>query len=298
MKFDITKITRAAGMAALRTRKNSPHLLFVAGVLGTTASTVLACRATLKLEKTLDDLEPAKNNVLAIKDGINKQTGTVSRQDYVQELVGYYTHTSLTMTKLYGPAALAGLAGIACLTGSHVQLTRRNTALMAAYTALDTAYKNYRERVRQAVGEEKELDLYRSMRTETIKNELDKKETVRSVDPNKWSAYARFFDEASTKWEKNPELNRLHVQAAQNFANEKLRAKGYLFLNEVYDMLGLEKTRAGQVVGWIMGGDGDNYVDFGMFEAHNSRARDFINGQERSILLDFNVDGVILDKIP
>lgn len=296
MKINMQGLTRTAGRALLKSRKNSPHILFAAGVVGTVASTVLASRSTLKLSDTLDELEVSKNNVLAVKDGLDKGVATVTKKVYVNEVTRHYTETSLKLGKLYGPAVLCGVAGIACLTGSHIQLTRRNSALMAAYAAVDTAYKNYRERVRQAVGENKELDLYRGMKTETIKNELDKKEVVRSVDPNKWSAYARFFDECSWKWEKNPELNRLHVQAAQNFANEKLRAKGYVFLNEVYEMLGLEKSQAGQVVGWVMGGSGDNYIDFGMFEAFNTR-NEFVNGQERSILLDFNVDGVILDKI-
>lgn len=297
MKINMSGLTRTAGKVLLKSKKNSPHILFVAGLAGTVASTVLASRSTLKLEEALDELTVSKNNVRAIQDGLNKQTGTVTKQDYMQEVTRHYAKVGVTMTKLYGPAVLAGGFGIACLTGSHVQLTRRNTALAAAYTAVDTAYKNYRERVKQAVGEDKELDLYRAMKTETIKNELDKKEVVRSVDPNKWSPYAVFFDESSKHWEKNPELNRIHVQAAQNYANQKLHARGYLFLSEVYDMLGLEPTAASQAVGWIVGGDGDSYVDFGMFEAHNERARSFVNGQERSILLDFNVDGTILDKV-
>jgi hypothetical protein len=52
------------------------------------------------------------------------------------------------------------------------------------------------------------------------------------------------------------------------------------------------------MVGWIDGGDGDGYVDFGIYDiaAVNNR-REFINGYEPSIILDFNVDGVIWDKI-
>lgn len=108
------------------------------------------------------------------------------------------------------------------------------------------------------------------------------------------SPYARFFDEASANWVKDPEINHIFVQCQQNFANNLLIARGHLFLNEVYDMLGIDRSSAGQVVGWVISGDGDNFVDFGMFEAHSAR---FVNGYERSILLDFNVDGVVVDKI-
>ena len=86
----------------------------------------------------------------------------------------------------------------------------------------------------------------------------------------------------------------------QNYANDTLKARGYLFLNEVYDMLGIPRTKAGQVVGWIYDEKhpiGDNFVDFGIVDVNNERSRAFMNGYERSIILDFNVDGNILDLI-
>jgi hypothetical protein len=124
------------------------------------------------------------------------------------------------------------------------------------------------------------------------KNEDGTKELIPHVDPNKWSPYARFFDEGSPEWKKNSELNRLYVQCQQNYANNLLRARGHVFLNEVYDMLGIDRSQAGSVVGWVIGTDGDNYVDFGLQRAFSSG----LIG-ERNILLDFNVDGVIYDKI-
>lgn len=41
--------------------------------------------------------------------------------------------------------------------------------------------------------------------------------------------------------------------------------------------------------------DNDNFIDFGVFDGDRPRARDFVNGYERSILLDFNVDGASAD---
>ena len=61
-------------------------------------------------------------------------------------------------------------------------------------------------------------------------------------------------------------------------------------------MLGIPKTKAGQVVGWVYDPEhpvGDNYVDFGLFDLDRERVRRFVNGDERNILLDFNVDGNI-----
>lgn len=111
------------------------------------------------------------------------------------------------------------------------------------------------------------------------------------------SNYARFFDEACTAWTKDPELNLMFLKCQEQFANEKLRSRGYLFLNEVYDMLGMPRTKAGQVIGWIYDEKnpvGDNYVDFDIYAEHNAN---FVNGYERPILLDFNVDGNIIDRL-
>jgi hypothetical protein len=132
-----------------------------------------------------------------------------------------------------------------------------------------------------------------------VENEkTGKKEYVKRVGPDGASIYARFFDPTSTSWSKEPEYNLIFVQCQQNYANDLLRARGHVFLNEVYDMLGIPRSQAGAVVGWILSQDRttDNYIDFGVFDDEKN-ARDFVNGYEGSILLDFNVDGVIFDKI-
>lgn len=290
--MDLTPITRKFGRNVLIIKKQSPHMFFAAGVIGTIASTVLACRATLKLSETLDEVQKDVNDVKLLR--ADNTIANYSDTNYKQDLAYIYAKSGLKIAKLYGPAAIVSVASITCLTGSHVQMTRRNAALMAAYGLVQKAYDEYRERVREQLGEDRELELYHAVKTEIIKNDEGKNEEVKTVDPNKWSPYARMFDEYSAYWEKDPEYNRLYLQCQQNYANNLLRSRGHVFLNEVYDMLGVERTKAGAVVGWIIGKDGDNFIDFGIYEAFNSR---FVNGIERSIILDFNVDGVIYDKI-
>lgn len=111
------------------------------------------------------------------------------------------------------------------------------------------------------------------------------------------SCYAKFFDETCAAWCNDSEYNLMFLKMQQQYATEKLRARGYLFLNEVYEMLGMPRTKAGQVIGWIYDENnptGDNYVDFDIYADHNAN---FVNGYERKVLLDFNVDGNILDRI-
>jgi hypothetical protein len=287
-------LTRTIARKALTFKKDSPHIFFAAGVVGVVASTVLACRATLKLESTLDEFNEDVSHVKELHDKNDKLAFEYLDNDRTHDLLYVYAKGSLKIAKLYAPAAVVGAISLTALTGSHVQLTRRNAALMAAYTAVQEAYDKYRDRVRSQLGDERELELYRGTTTEIVKGEDGKKGEVKIHDPNQRSAYSKFFDEYTKHWSKDPELNRYFIQCQQNYANHILKARGHIFLNEVYDMLGIERSSAGAVVGWVIGPDGDNFVDFGMFEAHN---RDFINGRERSIILDFNVDGVIYDKI-
>lgn len=282
MKISI-RVTRAFGKSKFMVQHNSPHILFGVGVLGIITSTVLACRATLKLEKTLDDLQNSKELMDASDNAPSNREITI-----------HYTRASFELVKLYGPAVGVGGASLLALTGSHVQLSRRNTALTVAYTSLHQAYAGYRNRVRGYVGDEKERDLYHGVTLEKVEGLDGKKKEIKVADPNGLSVYAKFFDEASPNWSKDPEINRLFVQCQQNYLNDRLYAIGHVFLNEAYDALGIDRTSAGQIVGWVVGDKGDNYIDFGIFDCASSR---FINGWERSVLLDFNVDGPVVDKI-
>ncbi len=291
-----TIVTKSAGRTKLHAQKNSPHILFVGGVIGVIGGTLLACRATLKLDKTLDEIKRDIEDTKALlkpeyMHGAD-EVGVTS-QEYYKDLGYVYTKATIRLGRLYAPAIIVTGTSIAALTGSHIQLTRRNTAVTMALAAVSKAYDDYRIRVQEELGEERELDIYRGVREEKV--EIDgKKELVKIKDPNHWSAYARMFDETSPNWHKDSELNRVFVQCQQNYMNHRLKAIGHVFLNEVYDALGMERSRAGAVVGWLSDGEGDCYIDFGMFEAFNSR---FINNMERSIILDFNVDGTIWDKI-
>ncbi len=278
-KFIPKALTKSAGRSALKLKKNSPHILFGLGVTGVIGGTVLACRATLKLERHINEFESEVEE--------NKEHATGQDMAYI-----YGKHTG-KIVALYAPAVLVGGAGLICLTTSHVQLTKRNGALTVAYAGMLRAYDEYRGRVREEVGEEKEVELFHGVDIEkAIIN--GKAVEVKTVDVNKLSQYTRIFDESNANYVKDAEINRVFIQCQQNYFNHLLQVRGHVFLNEVYQHLGFEHCRAGAIVGWAINKNGDNYIDFGLFEAHSAR---FINGDERAIVLDFNVDGVIFDLI-
>jgi hypothetical protein len=291
MKFGSGAIGRQLARQALKLDKNSPTILFGAGVAGVIGSTVLACRATLKLEDVLNEAE--KN----LKIAKTLEHREYSEKDRASDISLIYVKTSVNVLKLYAPAIILGGASIAALAQSHNILTKRNAALTAAYAALEKGFAEYRQRVVDKYGEEEDRNFRYGSREVDVLQDGDKK-TVTRVGTDSPSIYARFFDQLSPNWSKEPEYNLIFIRGQQNYLNDLLRSRGHVFLNDAYDELGIPRSKAGAVVGWILIGDyRDNYIDFGIFEGETQVARDFVNGREGAILLDFNVDGVIYDKI-
>jgi hypothetical protein len=288
MKIIPMKITRAVGKQVLSAKANSPHIFFAVGVVGAVGATFLACRATLKLEETLDDIHAEVREVKDVAETIRE-----TDKEYYKDIGYVYGKSALRLGRLYGPSVVLGAISIASLTGSHVQLTRRNTALAAAFTAVSTAFEEYRVKIQEELGEERERDIYRGVREEEYEDEKGKTQTHMIVDGQPFSVYARLFEESNKNWEPSFDHNRTFLTLQQNYFNHILQVRGHVFLNEVYDKLGFERSHIGQLVGWQLDGEGDGHIDFGMFETTNI---DFINGHERNIWLDFNVDGLIHQK--
>lgn len=293
----VNKLSCAAGRFGLKVQKYSPEILAGAGVVSIIGGVVLCCRATLKADEVMEEHEEKMIT-------IHRAASTVDDEEYTEldirrDKTIVYLQTAGNFAKLYAPGVGLTALGIGCLLGSYGILKKRNIALMAAYETLSTSFKEYRERVRQQIGEEDEKRIYHGTSiSESDDLENDKGERLPTLPSGyRPSVYARFFDETSTQWERSAELNKLNLCKWQDWANDLLNSRGHLFLNEVYDMLGMERSSAGAIVGWIKHGDGDGYVDFGIFNVNRPKARDFVNGLERSILLDFNVDGVIYDLI-
>lgn len=305
MKLIPDAVANKFGRPLLHLQKASPQVMFVGGVAAALTGTVLACRATLKLSDVLEETEKLKQKSellhqdwkeMPTEDGYNDKK-------YNKDMTVLKVKAVLNVTKLYAPSAGLIMLSVALLTGSHVTLNRRNASLTAAYASVDQAFEKYRDRVVQQLGTDADRDFRYGTETvsETIEGEDGKKKTVKHtrVDSSEMpSKYARFFDEMCNDWKSNPEYNRAFLHCQQTYANDRLRTRGHIFLNEVYDSLGIPRTKEGQVVGWVLDGKGDGYVDFGIFDdLTNPRVRDFVNGREYSILLDFNVDGLIFDKI-
>lgn len=303
MKLVPTAISRKVASQQLLASEHSPKILFGVGVVGMIGSTILACRATLKLESVLDEIEYTKNKAHAAKEQVDTGAAegvTYPDKEYRRDLALVSIQGVGKIAKLYAPAVVVGGISIACLTKSHNMLQDRGAALAAAYTAVSGAFDNYRERVIEKYGEEEDRKLrYDSETVDIVDEETGEiTTTTRAIDAP-GAAYARWFDEYSSRvWSRDPDINLLVLRNVQNRMNDRLQLKGHVFLNEVYDALGMSHTKAGAIVGWRYGSDfGDGFIDFGIWEGDNPAVIDFFNGREGAVLLDFNVDGVIFDKL-
>lgn len=307
-KTDVTnKITRAFGKAGLFLKKHSPEIMIVGGCVGVVASTVMACKATTKLSQITQRM---KNEEAAVKQCLSGEINLpeeYTEKDGKKDLAIIRTKAGLEIAKLYAPAAIVGGLSLACILGSHNILSKRSAALAAAYSTMEASFKGYRGRVIERFGEELDKELRYNIREVKVEEEVvdesgkkkKVKKTVKVAGPEAESDYARFFDNGCNGWQKDSEHNLWFLKQQQNFANEKLKRQGYLFLNDVYDSLGIPLTKAGHHVGWIYdeNGQGDTYVDFGIYNINKPENRDFVNGIENVILLDFNVQGNIDDLV-
>lgn len=303
-------VTRSLHKVGFKLKKHSPEILVAVGVVGTVASVVMACKATLKVHEIVDD---TKELIDEIHEGVEQEKCTSDGELYTAEIANrdltiVYAKTCWKFVKLYGPAVAVGAVSIGCMLASNNILRKRNVALAAAFTAVDTSFKEYRGRVVERFGKELDRELRYNIKAKEIEervvdengNEATVTKTVEVMDPNAHSIYSVVFCEGNLGWSRNAELNKVFLIKQQNYANDRLKAQGYLTLNEVYDMLGIQRTAYGQIAGWVWSEDGtvgDNFVDFGIFDIYNEKACDFLNGIEKSIILDFNCIGNILEYI-
>lgn len=298
------KIKNMLNKTKLSVVKHGPQFMIIGGVAATVVGAVMACKATLKLSDILDESKDTLDKIHMVENSHNEE---YTEEDAVKDKTIVYVQTGVKLIKNYAlPMAVMG-AGITSILAGNKILKNRYAALTAAYATLDSSFKGYRERVKERFGEEVEREIRYNLQvekhivTDDEGNVTEKEVVVAPADIDGYSPYAQFYDVGNHNWEEDLSARLLFLNAQQQYANDLLKSRGYLYLNEVYENLGLNKTKAGQVVGWIYDPEhndvGDNYVDFGIYNVNRRNCIDFVNGDCEAILLDFNVDGNIWEKI-
>lgn len=306
-----TELATKAGQILVKTKlgikKHSPEILVVTGIGTGIVAAIIACKQTIKANDIVAEARKSLQNIEDVKElaANNEVEYTEENEQEDRKTIGM--QVAVGMVKTYALPVGLGILSITCILAGHHILKKRNVALAAAYSALSTDFTNYRKRVVDKYGKDVDFMLKNGLEKQIVANQVidpetgevkETKEEVLTYEGDKLSQYARVFDEVgSTQWTPSADHNRAFLLMEQNYFNERIRTRGYIFLNEVYERLGFRPTKAGSVVGWVYQNADYEGIDFGIFTAHTQKAAEFLEGTEPSIILDFNVQGDILSLV-
>lgn len=298
MKINTKTLRKSFKKAQLTVRKHSPEILMVAGVIGTVAGAVMACKETLELEDVLDECKQEKMELEEQYAMCEEYSEDALKKDQVKLTI----KQAVKIVKLYAPSVIMEATSIGVIFASNDIMRKRNASMAAAYATLNSMYKRYRQNVIESYGEEVDKDMRFGVKHEKV-TEIDEdgnkvKIDARIVDLDNTalaiSDYSRFFQSGCKGFDASSgRYNLLYLKGIQAMFNNKLIADGYVMLNDVYRELGFDTIPEGWSIGWVYDEAnpiGDNYIDFGLYEARNKNQR-AVNDWEPVILMDFNVDG-------
>ena len=298
MKINTKTLRKSFKKVQLTVRKHSPEILMVAGVIGTVAGAVMACKETLELEDVLDECKQEKMELEEQYATCEEYSEDALKKDQVKLTIKQVAK----IVKLYAPSVIMEATSIGVIFASNDIMRKRNASMAAAYATLNSMYKRYRQNVIESYGEEVDKDMRFGVKHEKV-TEIDEdgnkvKIDARIVDLDNTalaiSDYSRFFQSGCKGFDASSgRYNLLYLKGIQAMFNNKLIADGYVMLNDVYRELGFDTIPEGWSIGWVYDEAnpiGDNYIDFGLYEARNKNQR-AVNDWEPVILMDFNVDG-------
>lgn len=298
MKINTKTLRKSFKKAQLTVRKHSPEILMVAGVIGTVAGAVMACKETLELGDVLDECKHEKMELEEQYAMCEEYSEDTLKKDQVKLTI----KQAAKIVKLYAPSVIMEVTSIGVIFASNDIMRKRNASMAAAYATLNSMYKRYRQNVIESYGEEVDKDMRFGVKHEKV-TEIDEdgnkvKVDARIVDLDNTalaiSDYSRFFQSGCKGFDASSgRYNLLYLKGIQAMFNNKLIADGYVMLNDVYRELGFDTIPEGWSIGWVYDESnpiGDNYIDFGLYEARNKNQR-AVNDWEPVILMDFNVDG-------
>lgn len=243
--------------------KHSPEILTGIGIAGMVTSTVLAVKATPKALSLIEEERECRE--IDIKNGIEEGVLPVdiSPKDMVK-----------LCWKCYIPAAITGVVSAACIIGASAVNNKRNAVLATAYTLSETALTEYREKVVEQIGEEKEREVRDSIaRDKVAKHPVSPNEVIFTGKGKTLfyeTLFGRYFEFDIDKLKK-----------IENELNRRMRSEMHISLNEFYYEVGLDEVEAGHDIGW----DIDNgYIEI---EFSPTMLEKPINGYETCIAISF-----------
>lgn len=309
---NLTNTLSRVGTAALRTLEHhAPKILLGASIVCGIGATVTACKATLKLPETMKEITENVEAAKAIEVEEGEQDATKNK-----EVVKSYISGGVKLAKLYGPSVGLTVTSVACALAGNRMMNQRYAGALAALGSTEKMFDNYRKRVVEEFGEEKDTQFANGIREVVTEEPVLNKDGTPKTDKNgevkttkktsveydpSVNKYSRMFDEVSSReWDPNPDYNVTTLLGRQQYFNDMLHSHRYLFLNTVYKELGYPITAYGQDMGWIIDDDTPNaVVDLGLYDLTNSGKRriEDIDKYANACLLTFKGVRYIKDKV-
>lgn len=222
MSFDLTKTTKTVGRWM---DNNSPALLSAVAIVGVVSTVAMAIKAT-----------PKAMLVLETEERFRREEGNLPEINTLDKM-------ELTW-KIYLPSAVMGLITIGCIIGSNHISTRRNAALISLIGVAENVLREYQEKVVETIGENKEEKIHANIAQDQIDNHPVTESTIIMTGHGSYLCYDNF----------SKRYFRSEIEAIRRSANEfnrKLNIEGWLTINYLYDLLGLEPIELGDEYGWI-----------------------------------------------
>lgn len=227
-------LKNAAKILSHYTRKHSPEILTAIGITGMAVSMIFAVSAT---PKALQCIEDAKNE---------RDTDELTK-----------TEIAKATWKCYVPAAVTFAASTACIIGASKINFERNAALATAYTLSETAMMEYKKKVVEEIGKEKENDI----QTKVVSDKTGTSPSVINQMFLSGGSDVMCFDELTNSYFLTT-VDKL--DKAVNELNRRMRDENYITLNDFYYEVGIEPNGLGEMLGWNID---DGYIKL-QYTAH------------------------------
>lgn len=204
---------------------NSPAILTAVGVTGTVSTAVLTARAAFRVGKDVNagHYEP-------LMEGLEPEV---------------YDAKALVKTywKDFVPPAAVGLATIACILGANHVSTKRASAMAAAYTLTEKAFTEYKDKVVEQFGANKEQKIRDEIAQDRVTNDPVSSKQVIIAGSGDVLCYetltGRYFQSSVEE-----------IRRAANTINTTILSDMSVSLNEFFGEIGLPPTGFGEEMGW------------------------------------------------
>lgn len=307
-------VGQAGKIVGMTASKHSPEILVGAGIIGGAATTVMACKATVKITQMKIEHEVMLGNIDFIEHVLDERKSDVyvdsdgseyTREDAANDRQIIRTQTIMAYAKGYAPVVAMGvISAISILCGFNI-INKRNMMLVAAYTSLERSFAIYRKRVIEEAGpdadwryrtgavlekhEENVIDAETGeVKTKKVKSDYIKDDA--NIEPIDYTI--NLGRECNAPFVKDAiDYTRTYnfLDMIESSATNDIQTFGWVSLNDIRRELYCDPTAIGQIAGWSR--DGDGFVDFRAKEIYDEKLG------KNTIILDPNVDGSIIEKI-